>query len=195
MTSRCLLSELTITKTLLSWYHHLSNENITTTTDLPNFLTSWQNYRPILRTDHTTLETLSNAHGFLWPELITPKIHPVKYRHLPKIIISVLYLNPVTLFITLSKLLTFTINWLAHHQSLPIYKQVFIITRNHNSTNWLLTTSSTAPKLPAPLLMQLLSKIFSRQDIAKNSRSNLQSFEFKTVSISYPFNWNPTPKN
>ena len=86
---------------------------------------------------------------FSWPS--NYHHHPVKCNHLPNIIFLFFTPNPVTLFITPSKLINSTTNRLAHHQALPTYEQVSI-TRNLNSKNCLLTTSSTAPKFPANLL-------------------------------------------
>ena len=84
-------------------------------------------------------------------EPTTPKIYPVKCNHLPNIIFLFFTPNPVTLFITPSQLISSTTNRLAHHQALPTYEQVSI-TRNLNSKNCLLTTSSTEPKFSANLL-------------------------------------------
>ena len=77
--------------------------------------------------------------------------HPVKCNHLPNIMFLFFTPNPVTFFITPSKLINSTTNRLVHHQALPTYEQVSI-TRNLNSKNCLLTTSSTVPKFPANLL-------------------------------------------
>ena len=105
----------------------------------------------MFRTDHTIVETFVNANIFILLEPTTPNIYHVKCNHLPNIIFLFFTPNPVTFFITPSKLINSTTNRLVHHQALPTHEQVSI-TRNLNSKNCLLTTSSTAPKFPANLL-------------------------------------------